>query len=351
MNDKQQASAEVILVLGATGNQGGAVVEHLLCIQKEPGNAIEIRALVRSPESEAAQRMKSSGVAIVPGSMEDAVAMREALKGVTRVFLHTTHNKRKGETAALEQQRGLAVVEELASAPGLQQVIYSTLPSLGDYDEGSGKAAIEARMREQNLPLTTVLSPFYLENFLDVWPPIRKWFGLLGPLQWGWLPTDKPLRMPHASVHDFGAVVARILSLPASNYLDRHVTVVSEDLLLSEVLERLGDGIGEAILWRPIPRREFRRLPFPRVHLSGLEYYTDSLCKLEEVEQGFLQSRGKGADSLAQAAAESRRLYPAIQSIEAWARSSGGGIRRGSYRKVIVSTLLLWVHIKSLILD
>jgi uncharacterized protein YbjT (DUF2867 family) len=50
-----------ILVAGATGRQGGAVVRHLLDRQ------LTVRALVRQPESDRAKALAARGVEITRG--------------------------------------------------------------------------------------------------------------------------------------------------------------------------------------------------------------------------------------------------------------------------------------------
>ena len=54
-----------VLVTGATGRQGGAVLRHL----RERG--WPVRALTRRPDSAAAQALAADGAEIVAGDMED----------------------------------------------------------------------------------------------------------------------------------------------------------------------------------------------------------------------------------------------------------------------------------------
>lgn len=339
-------SQEVILIFGATGNQGGAVLEHLLKLQKKSPD-FKIRIVVRNPNSESLQHLKNTEVEILKGDMEDSVSIKNALKDVTRVFLHTIHNKRIGEAWQIEEKRGMSVVKELAAVTHIKQVIYSTLPSIENYEEGLPKVNIELELRKLGIPLTTVLSPFYLENFINIWPPIPEWFGMTGNLEWGWLPSDKPLRMPHASVKDFGIIAAEILTAPIEKYANRHVTVVSEDLLVAEVIEKISKGIGRTIKMKPLSKKVFHNLPFPKGVLIGLEFYADELSRIDEVEQAFIQSDGVGAKSLVEAHIESKELNPNILSIEDWASENKDRITQKSYKKTLASLLILWARIKS----
>lgn len=336
---------ETILVFGATGHQGGAVIEHLLTSQKD-NNTFNLRALVRNPDAEKSIHLKHQGVDLVVGTMEDRAVLKEALEGVTRVFFHTTHNTFQGEDWNAELKRGMQVVQALAACSTLQQVIYSTLPSIEGYHESLGKVALEREMRNLNLPLTTVLAPFYLENFMNIWPPIRKWFGCFGPLEWGWLPTTENLRMPHGSVKDFGGLVACVLRLPVRDYLNRKVTVVAEDLLLEDILKNLSEGIGETIVWKPLSLAAFWQLPFPKEALSGLAFYAEKLADKKQVEEGFLMTTAVGPKSLKEAQEETMLLYPSIQSIEVWAKQHQKALKGRTLKKTVLAFLLFWAKVK-----
>ena len=65
--------ARAILVVGATGNQGGAVIDNLL--QSEA--SFTILAVTRVPVSSTAQRLaqKSSEIKLIQGDLDDPVAL------------------------------------------------------------------------------------------------------------------------------------------------------------------------------------------------------------------------------------------------------------------------------------
>ena len=72
----------VILVAGATGNQGGAVVDALLA---EP-RGWHIRALTRSPAGKKAKALAARGVEVFDGDFADASSLRPALDGAHGAF-------------------------------------------------------------------------------------------------------------------------------------------------------------------------------------------------------------------------------------------------------------------------
>src|ERR1700761_2504070 len=73
-----------VVVTGATGKQGGAVVKSLL----ERGH--EVRAVTRNTDSAKARELASAGVTVVRASLEDTAALTKALEGATSLFAVTT---------------------------------------------------------------------------------------------------------------------------------------------------------------------------------------------------------------------------------------------------------------------
>ena len=71
---------KVVLVTGATGQQGGAVATHLL------KDGWDVRALVRDPDKEQAQALLSQGVQLVQGDLYDRASLDRAVDGIYGVF-------------------------------------------------------------------------------------------------------------------------------------------------------------------------------------------------------------------------------------------------------------------------
>lgn len=69
-----------ILVTGATGTQGGAVVKQLLA------RGYHVRALCRDPESPTARALADRGVEVHRGDLDDRASIDAAVAGVHGVF-------------------------------------------------------------------------------------------------------------------------------------------------------------------------------------------------------------------------------------------------------------------------
>ena len=78
------AQSKLVLVAGATGKQGGAVVEALLT------RGHQVRALTRNPASPASNRLGQQGVEIAVGDFTDHDSMVRALRGVDAVYAMST---------------------------------------------------------------------------------------------------------------------------------------------------------------------------------------------------------------------------------------------------------------------
>ncbi|KAI0075142.1 NAD(P)-binding protein [Panus rudis PR-1116 ss-1] len=81
---------KLILVIGATGAQGIAVIDALLAYAKDGSpSPWAIRALTRNPENRRAKELESKGVELFKGAFDDFNSVREALRGVYGAFVNT----------------------------------------------------------------------------------------------------------------------------------------------------------------------------------------------------------------------------------------------------------------------
>src|SRR5438093_10443348 len=70
----------IVLVTGATGRQGGAVVRSLV------NRGFKLRGMTRHPEGEAAKTLRSLGIEVVHGDLDDAASLAKALTATWGVF-------------------------------------------------------------------------------------------------------------------------------------------------------------------------------------------------------------------------------------------------------------------------
>jgi len=154
---------DIILVTGATGNQGGAIARQLLA------KGCRVRAMTRNPEGEAGKSLAKLGAQVVLGDFDDRQSLERALEGVWGAY--SVQNRGEGGVAR-EEEQGKAFAE-IAKNEGISHFVYS---SVGSAHRNTGvphfdsKWHIEQTIRELAFPSYTILRPaFFMENFLTPW--------------------------------------------------------------------------------------------------------------------------------------------------------------------------------------
>ncbi|KAF7293885.1 NmrA domain-containing protein [Mycena chlorophos] len=115
---------KLILVIGATGAQGLAVIDALLSDTPAESPYI-IRALTRSASNYRAKELAARGVELVEGSADDIDAVSKALQGVYGAFVNTNGF---GGGEMKEIYLGMRIFEVAKSVPTLRHYIWSNLP-------------------------------------------------------------------------------------------------------------------------------------------------------------------------------------------------------------------------------
>ena len=143
------SSAEpVIAVLGATGQQGGAAVAHLL------EHGWRVRAVVRDPHSAASRRLASAGAEPAVGDLDDRVGLEAVMRGTHGVF-SVQPASIPPDFAPNELRRGINVADA-ARAAEVPHLVYS---SVAGADRGTGVAHWEIKWRvEQHIQRNRVLT-------------------------------------------------------------------------------------------------------------------------------------------------------------------------------------------------
>ena len=113
------STPKLVLVTGATGNQGGAVVRALLKQEHQ------VRALTRNPASPAAQRLAEQGVEIAIGDFTDHDSLVRAARSVDAIYAMTTPFEQGVEK---ETAQGIAMTNA-AKAAGVGHLVYSSVAS------------------------------------------------------------------------------------------------------------------------------------------------------------------------------------------------------------------------------
>jgi uncharacterized protein YbjT (DUF2867 family) len=148
-----------VLVVGATGNQGGAVVDHLL----ESDHDFTVSGLTRDTGSDAAEALAARGVTMVEGDLDEPETLRDPVREVDAVFA-VTNFWTVGYERQVQQGKHIANV---AAEEGVDQFVFS---GVGSHDEETGiphfdsAAEIDDHVQALGLPATVLKPVFFYEN-------------------------------------------------------------------------------------------------------------------------------------------------------------------------------------------
>jgi uncharacterized protein YbjT (DUF2867 family) len=240
-----------ILVTGATGRQGGAVVRHLL------GRGATVCALTRNPHGAPARQLAAGGAGLAQGDMDDQASLERAMRGAWGVY--SVQDFTVG--AAREIQQG-SNVAEAAHRCGIGHLVYS---SVGGAERNSGighwksKWAIETRIRDLGLPATVFRPASFMENYYI--PAVEK--GLLHGRFVDPVRAAKPYQT--IAIDDIGKFVALAFDRPG-DFIGTQLEIAG-----SELTNEQATAVFARVLGRPV---RFRRMPMPVVRVAlGKEFY------------------------------------------------------------------------------
>ena len=284
-----------VLVIGATGQQGGATARQLL----ERGRTVH--ALVRDPDSPAAKELKEAGADLVVGDLDDPASLRTAMDGVHGVFLVLTMMvgpRISPEGVVAEERRGKAVAD-LAQESGVEHLVYSSLNGAGansgiPYYES--KARIEEHIHAIGLPATILRPVSFMDNFATYTRPVLNDGELVVSLA-----VRPELPMQLISVRDIGAFAAIAFDRP-DHFLGRTVEIAGDALTPAEIAETFGRVCG-------LPAR-FRQTPIEQIRAFD--------AQLAQMFTFFNEHPSDLSDL-----AELRAEHPGLMPLETWLHTTG----------------------------
>ena len=112
-------TAQTILVTGATGAQGSALIPLLL------DRGFSVRALTRNPDKPTARALAARGVEVVAGDLDDAASLQHACSGCYGVFaVQNFWEKGVGYEREVAQGKRLA---DVASEAGVEHFLQTSV--------------------------------------------------------------------------------------------------------------------------------------------------------------------------------------------------------------------------------
>jgi uncharacterized protein YbjT (DUF2867 family) len=220
---------KLIAVVGATGQQGGAVVRALRAT-----NQFKVRALTRNPA-----KHRELADEVVEADLNRPETLKPAFAGAHGVFLVTNFQ----EHGADELNQASAAVRAAKDA-GVKHFVWSTLPNVEAISKGkfdvphfTGKAKVDRVVREAGFAnYTFVIAPFYYQNLVGVLGPQKQPNGSAG---WT-LPLDPTVRSIHmGDITELGSLVAGAFANPDLAGHGEYLPLVGDFVSFNEVIDTL----------------------------------------------------------------------------------------------------------------
>ena len=309
---------KVILVVGATGAQGGGLVRAILNDRNSP---FRVRALTRDANSDKARALAALGAETVQGDIDDVESLKRAFAGAHAVYCVTFYWAHFSPEKELAEARAMA---QAAKHAAVNHVIWSTLedtrksiplsdnrmPTLmGRYKvpHFDAKGEANAVFTELGLPTTFLLTSFYWENLI--------YFGM-GPKKGpdGRLAITFPMgneKLPGIAAEDIGKCALSIFK-KGSEYIGQTVGIAGEHLTGAQMASALTHALGTDVAYNAVSPEVYRGFGFPGAEdLGNMFQFNRDFARM------FCGARDLNI---------TRALNPALQTFDEWLAQNKGRI-------------------------
>jgi uncharacterized protein YbjT (DUF2867 family) len=289
----------IIVVLGATGQQGGAAATHLV------RDGWRVRALVRDQASPKARALAGAGIELADGDLNNRASLDAALRGAYGIFSvqPSAGQPQYGVTAEDEIRQGKSVADA-ARAAQVEHLVYTSVDGVelaAGVPHLESKWHIEEHIRAVGLRATILRPAAFMENFVQPELGITQgkvvFFGA----------PERPI--PLIAADDIGAFAALAFRDPGAH--------------AGRVLELVGDILSGTELAAAISRAAKRDIPYARFP-PELIRQNPALGKVVE----FAEKYATRAD-----VAGLRRLHPGLLTFDAWLEKEGRAKLEGLFAK------------------
>lgn len=147
------SSKQLIAVFGATGNQGGSVLDVFLA-RPDLQEKYSLRGITRDPSSGKSKALSDRGIEMVKADVDDAESVKTAVKGSYGVFGVTDFWSIMDKQREIKQGKNIF---DASKEAGVKHLVWSALPHAEKITDGALKhvehfdsKAIVAEYAEEN---------------------------------------------------------------------------------------------------------------------------------------------------------------------------------------------------------
>ncbi|KAH6917989.1 NAD(P)-binding protein [Coprinopsis sp. MPI-PUGE-AT-0042] len=262
MTITQSQDAPLVVVGGATGNQGGSVIRFLAGSPK----AYRIRALTRDVTKPKARKLADQGVEVVSVNLtpENKAKIVQAYTGADIVFSVTNFWEHLDYQREIDE--GKAMIDAGIEA-GVKLFIFSPLPSVKKNSNGKysnvyhfeGKAVINDYGKSKNsntFKYRAVHAGLYNSNMLG--QQITK----KDPLSGKWslkLPFNKDHLVPSIDIDDYGLWVRALIENKAVQDDTRDILSAGEWVSMDHIVKAIEKKAGTSIAYEQVDIETFKK--------------------------------------------------------------------------------------------
>lgn len=223
-----------ILVIGATGQQGGAVVKSLT------GKGYELFGITRNINSDKSKELFQMGVKMLECDISDLKTLKDIMSGLDVVYFVTTPFE-KGVDYEFHQGE---IIAQIAKESKVEHVVFS---SVANADKKTGiphfdsKYKIEQEIIRLGLNYTIIAPVYFMDNLTSPWslPSLKDENKITSPLL-----GDKLLQQ--ISVDNIGDVVAEVIDRGKDAYSKR-IDIAGDEISGNEMAKKLTDYLKRTI--------------------------------------------------------------------------------------------------------
>lgn len=233
---------QVVFVIGATGQQGGAVADRLLA------DGWQVRVLTRRPDSDRARSLAQTGAQVIAGSLEDPATIDRCVDGAYGVY--SVHPGPL--TPEQDEVKAGKAVTDAAVKYGVAHLVYSS--GLGaDRGGQPTKWEIEQHIAASGVSATVLRPSSFMENLITQSATVGISDGALRTA------AAAHVRQQFIALDDIGAFTALALRNP-DDYRGRTLELVGDVLTPPEVAAQVGAALGRPVPYIQRPIEELRRI-------------------------------------------------------------------------------------------
>ena len=221
----------MILITGASGNAGGAVLHEVL----KSGSSV--RAMYRSKEDSA---KVPQGATAVIADFADRQSLRRALEGVDSVYLVCSPVR---ELVELESN----MIDACREA-GVKHIVLNSALGAGDFAKSfpSWHCKVEDKLKGSGMDYTILRPNGFMQNLIAYFAPSIRAEG-------AFYQSTGNAKISHIDLRDIAIAAAKILSSPAHHNRKIYELNGPEALSYAEIAEKISKATGREVQYVDIP--------------------------------------------------------------------------------------------------